>query len=73
LSDRPRKNTEQDLIDNSKATQVRLVATSLLTPGECWPIYNDRRIEFHLTDKDKKAQLSLTNPRDACEMFARFT
>jgi len=21
----------------------------------------------------KKAQLSLTNPRDACEMFARFT
>jgi len=22
---------------------------------------------------NKKAQLSLTNPRDACEMFARFT
>ena len=22
---------------------------------------------------DKKAQLSLTNPRDACEKFARFT
>jgi len=23
--------------------------------------------------KNKKAQLSLTNPRDACEKFARFT
>ena len=30
---------------------------------------------FHsLTDPhNKKAQLSLTNPRDACEKFARFT
>ena len=27
-----------------------------------------------LSDKaNKKAQLSLTNPRDACEKFARFT
>jgi len=25
------------------------------------------------TGKYKKAQLSLTNPRDACEKFARFT
>ena len=25
------------------------------------------------TDNYKKAQLSLTNPRDACEKFARFT
>ena len=24
-------------------------------------------------DSNKKAQLSLTNPRDACEKFARFT
>jgi len=24
-------------------------------------------------NKNKKAQLSLTNPRDACEKFARFT
>jgi len=26
-----------------------------------------------LTRYNKKAQLSLTNPRDACEKFARFT
>ena len=25
------------------------------------------------TEINKKAQLSLTNPRDACEKFARFT
>jgi len=25
------------------------------------------------TKNNKKAQLSLTNPRDACEKFARFT
>jgi len=25
------------------------------------------------TNNNKKAQLSLTNPRDACEKFARFT
>jgi len=29
---------------------------------------DDSRINFY-----KKAQLSLTNPRDACEKFARFT
>ena len=30
---------------------------------------------FHLVGptSNKKAQLSLTNPRDACEKFARFT
>jgi len=26
-----------------------------------------------LSGSNKKAQLSLTNPRDACEKFARFT
>jgi len=39
MIDRPRKNTEQDLIDNSKAVQVRLFATTLLTPGEKWTYY----------------------------------
>ena len=34
MRERPRKNTEQDLLDNSKATQVRLFATTLLNPGE---------------------------------------
>jgi len=28
---------------------------------------------FVNTLQNKKAQLSLTNPRDACEKFARFT
>jgi len=34
MVDRPRKNTPQDLLDNSKATQVRLFATTLLAPGQ---------------------------------------
>ena len=29
--------------------------------------------QFVVVDFNKKAQLSLTNPRDACEKFARFT
>jgi len=29
--------------------------------------------QFILGIQNKKAQLSLTNPRDACEKFARFT
>ena len=28
---------------------------------------------YTVSQKNKKAQLSLTNPRDACEKFARFT
>ena len=28
---------------------------------------------INYSNKNKKAQLSLTNPRDACEKFARFT
>jgi len=31
------------------------------------------RYDYDTTTTNKKAQLSLTNPRDACEKFARFT
>ena len=31
------------------------------------------RIDTYFRSANKKAQLSLTNPRDACEKFARFT
>jgi len=38
---------------------------------------NDGKIELNrfgmANNNNKKAQLSLTNPRDACEKFARFT
>ena len=39
------------------------------------PLRSDESIGLHCTatDYNKKAQLSLTNPRDACEKFARFT
>jgi len=30
-------------------------------------------LENYVNYINKKAQLSLTNPRDACEKFARFT
>jgi len=37
-------------------------------------ILTDRTIHTcHSSRDNKKAQLSLTNPRDACEKFARFT
>ena len=35
--------------------------------------YTARTEELMKTNNNKKAQLSLTNPRDACEKFARFT
>ena len=38
-----------------------------LTPSSC------NTVTAALESHNKKAQLSLTNPRDACEKFARFT
>ena len=45
------------------------VETSNLVP-KCRVAMSQKPVKKNL---DKKAQLSLTNPRDACEKFARFT
>jgi len=57
-----------------------------LTVNDIYCFYTKWTIKLHVTRlytkpfsllienvKYKKAQLSLTNPRDACEKFARFT
>ena len=48
------------------------VATNVVITSE-WSsiVYNTQITD--VTGLNKKAQLSLTNPRDACEKFARFT
>ena len=39
--------------------------------GKVWSLFFASRTADNRTNK--KAQLSLTNPRDACEKFAQFT
>ena len=55
-----RAGTAMDLNGNMQATGP-------FQPSSCKP-----QVEYH-AQINKKAQLSLTNPRDACGKFARFT
>jgi len=53
------------LLKTEMVNTPRLLTTMGLDKTLCQTFYND--------NKNNKAQLSLTNPRDACEKFARFT
>ena len=52
----------------NRATGRRSITCTDATAGT-----RTMRAYYTAINRNKKAQLSLTNPRDACEKFARFT
>ena len=57
---------------NLSIVHYYLMASSTVV-ASCTGVVNRKTCSRSLTATYKKAQLSLTNPRDACEKFARFT
>ena len=62
-----------DLTDETRTQIARGGGNCLLLPHTGYAYASLYSTVVLYTIKNKKAQLSLTNPRDACEKFARFT
>ena len=70
----PQKGTFLEMSEQDIYGPGAVLSVAQLTASELKMSVSHRQMNRIMSGcKNKKAQLSLTNPRDACEKFARFT
>ena len=68
------RNSELEKLRDVRRLGVRTEMTGVDESPSDKPKYRPFMVHlYYSVVTNKKAQLSLTNPRDACEKFARFT